>query len=134
MSATAVIKGSCHCAAVQWQFAGQPDGATACNCTVCRRYGVLWAYDYEGEGIKVSGKTQIYARGTAIEFHFCPLCGCVAFWRAQRDNKDGRRRIAVNLRLAEPEAVAQIPIDHFDGFNTFEDLPRDGRCVGDYWF
>lgn len=30
--------------------------------------------------------------------------------------------------------VAKIPIDHFDGFDTFEDLPRDGRCVADYWF
>ncbi|HUN77272.1 MAG TPA: hypothetical protein VMU40_22375 [Steroidobacteraceae bacterium] len=45
-----------------------------------------------------------------------------------------RRRIAVNLRLAEPEDVAQIPIDHFDGLNTFRDLPRDGRHVCDYWF
>ena len=48
--------------------------------------------------------------------------------------REGRRRIAVNLRLAEPQAVAQIPIDHFDGLDTFEDLPRDGRCVADYWF
>ena len=32
----------------------------------------LWAYDYEGEGIEVSGKTQSYIRGEAIEFHFCP--------------------------------------------------------------
>jgi hypothetical protein len=129
------ITGSCHCSAVRWQFQGQPDGATACNCTVCRRYGVLWAYDYEGEGIKVSGKTQCYIRGDSIEFHFCPVCGCVAFWRGQRDGKDGRRRIAVNLRLAdEPAAVALIPIDHFDGLEKWEDLPRDGRCVGDYWF
>ena len=41
---------------------------------------------------------------------------------------------AVNLRLAEPEVVAPIPIDHFDGLEKFEDLPRDGRCVSDYWF
>ena len=41
-----------------WQFEGEPDGATACNCTACRRYGALWAYDYEGEGIKVSGATR----------------------------------------------------------------------------
>ena len=129
-----VIKGSCHCGAAQWQLEGEVDGATACNCTVCRRYGVLWAYDYEGERIKVSGKTQPYIRGKAIEFHFCPVCGCVVFWRACREEKDGRRRIAVNLRLAAPEAVAQIPIDHFDGLDTFEDLPRDGRCVADYWF
>jgi hypothetical protein len=129
-----MIKGSCHCGAVQWQFESQPDAATACNCTVCRRYGVLWIYDYEGEGIKVSGRTQLYVRGEAIEFHFCPICGCVAYWRGRRPHQDGRRRIAVNVRLAEPEAVASIPIRHFDGLNTFTDLPQDGRCVADYWF
>lgn len=130
-----MIEGSCHCGGVQWRFEGTPESATACNCTVCRRYGVLWAYDYDGEGINVLGPTQVYIRGEEIGFHFCPVCGCVAFWRALRTNKEGRRRIAVNLRLAnDPEAVAPIPIDHFDGFDTFEDLPRDGRCVRDYWF
>ena len=129
-----MINGSCLCGAVRWSFAGQPDGATACNCTACRRYGVLWAYDYENEGIKVAGTTRPYVRGKALEFHFCPTCGCVVCWRAQRDDEKGRRRIAVNLRLAEPEAVARIPIDHFDGLDTFDDLPRDGRCVADYWF
>jgi hypothetical protein len=51
-----------------------------------------------------------------------------------KTDEDGRRRIAVNLRLAEPQAVAAIVIDHFDGLDTFDDLPRDGRCVRDYWF
>ena len=129
-----MIQGSCLCGGVRWQFEGQPDGATACNCTACRRYGVLWAYDYEDEGIIVSGKTQPYVRGKALEFHFCPVCGCVAFWRAQQQDQAGRRRMAVNLRLAAPEAVAKIPIDHFDGLDKFEDLPRDGRRVADYWF
>ena len=131
---TQMIEGTCHCGAVRWRFSGIPESATACNCTVCRRYGVLWAYDYEGEGIHVSGPTQAYVRGEAIEFHFCRQCGCVAYWRALEANKEGRRRIAVNLRLTEPDAVAQVPIDHFDGFGKFEDLPRDGRCVADYWF
>ena len=44
-----MIEGTCLCRAVSWQFEGEPDGATACNCTACRRYGTLWAYDYEGE-------------------------------------------------------------------------------------
>lgn len=129
-----MIEGHCHCGAVHWQYDAEPDGATACNCTVCRRYGVLWAYDYVDEGIRTTGHTKAYVRGEAIEFHFCPECGCVAFWRARKTDQDGRRRIAVNLRLAEPAAVAHIPIDHFDGLDTFDDLPRDGKCVGDYWF
>jgi hypothetical protein len=129
-----MISGSCLCGAVRWQFDGTPDGATACNCTACRRYGVLWAYDFEGEGILVAGETTAYARGKALTFNFCPKCGCVAYWRGQQVDADGRRRIAVNLRLAEPGDVARIPIDHFDGLDKFEDLPRDGKCVADYWF
>jgi hypothetical protein len=129
-----MIQGSCHCGSVRWQFDGMPDGATACNCTACRRYGALWIYDYEGERINVSGPTNKYIRGKSVEFHFCPTCGCIAFWRGQGLDNEGRRRIAVNLRLTEPEPVAHIPIDHFEGLVSFEDLPRDGRCVADYWF
>lgn len=131
-----MIHGSCHCGAVRWQFSnGIPESATACNCTLCRRYGALWAYDVEGEGINVSGPTKVYLRGKNwIEFHFCAVCGCVTYWRAVQPGEDGRRRIAVNLRLTEPEAVARIPIHHFDGLVSLGGLPRDGRCVGDYWF
>jgi hypothetical protein len=129
-----MLTGSCHCGSVKWKFDGIPEGATACNCTVCRRYGVLWIYDYEGENAHVAGQTKAYVKGKAIEFHFCPTCGCVSHWRAQRPDDNGRRRLAVNVRLSEPETVAQIPIDHFDGLNTFDDVPRDGKCVSDYWF
>lgn len=129
-----MLVGSCHCGSVTWKFDDLPASATACNCTVCRRYGVLWAYDYEGERIHVAGPTTKYVRGTEVEFHFCPVCGCVAFWRAQTPGRDGRRRIAVNLRLAAPDPIAKLPIDHFDGLVSFADLPRDGRCVADLWF
>tara|TARA_R110002167_G_scaffold29239_2_gene97665 strand:+ start:28932 stop:29324 length:393 start_codon:yes stop_codon:yes gene_type:complete len=130
-----MLKGSCLCGAVNWTFDGMPESATACNCTVCRRYGVLWIYDFENEGIHVSGKTRAYVRNEgSLGFHFCPDCGCVAYWRSLQAQQDGRRRIAVNVRLSEPETVAHLLIDHFDGLDEFEDLPRDGRCVKDYWF
>jgi len=129
-----MLQGSCHCSSVKWTFEYMPEGATACNCTVCRRYEALWIYDYEDEKVTVTGTTTAYIRGKAIEFHFCSSCGCVSHWRAQRPETDGRRRLAVNVRLAEPEVVAKLPIDHFDGLNTFDDLPRDGKCVADYWF
>src|SRR4030095_12198694 len=51
-----------------------------------------------------------------------PRWGGGAFCRAQRKDEAGRRRVAVNLRRADPAAVAQIPIDHFDGLDTFDDL------------
>jgi len=129
-----MIEGSCACGALSWRFEGVPEGATACNCTACRRYGALWAYDHEGEGIHVSGPTTAYVRGDSLGFHFCPTCGCMAYWRGLQPNAQGQRRIAVNLRLADPQRVADVPIDHFDGLASWEDLPRDGRCVRDYWF
>ena len=130
-----MITGSCHCGQVRWTFNGRPDSATACNCTVCRRYGVLWAYDYDGEAITVIGPTRTYLTGDkSIGFHFCDTCACVAYWRALTPGKDGRRRIAVNLRLAEPQDVADIAIEHFDGLVKFEDLGQDGRKVWDMWF
>lgn len=129
-----MISGTCHCGNVTWLFDRMPESATTCNCTVCRRYGTLWAYDYENQGIRVTGTTKSYVRGDSIGFHFCPDCGCVAYWRSLVPRDDGRRRIAVNLRLADPEAVASVPIRRFDGFDKFEDLPSDGRCVVDFWF
>jgi hypothetical protein len=133
-----VLTGRCHCGAADWTLAGDPGGITACNCTLCRRYGTLWAYDFENERIRLSGATASYrradAREPALEIVFCPTCACVLAWRGLRMNEDGRRRMAVNVRLAPPEAVADLPIDHFDGLDAFEDLPRDGRCVRDMWF
>jgi hypothetical protein len=135
---TLMLEGSCHCGAIGWTFDGMPDSVTACNCTLCRRYGVLWIYDFEGERIKISGPSDVYTRkdrtSPALEIHFCGTCGCVTCWRGLRLESDGRRRIAVNVRLTDPARLAHLPIDHFDGLVAFEDLPRDGRCVADMWF
>ena len=132
-----MLEGTCHCGASGWTLAGDPGSVTACNCTLCRRYGALWAYDYEGERITLAGDSATYTRigkaDPALEIHFCKVCGCILSWRALRLESDGRRRMAVNLRLADPDAVAALPIDHFDGLDTFEDLPSDGKCVADLW-
>jgi hypothetical protein len=130
-----MIEGACHCGAVRYTFDGLPDEATACSCTICRRHGTLWAYGFQNEDIRISGDTLVYAWGRRnLGFHFCGKCGCVAAWWAIEAGADGRRYGAVNLRLAEPEAVAAIPIRHHDGAGAGNDLPRDGRCVADMWF
>jgi hypothetical protein len=130
-----MLTGSCHCGALTWTFEGDPGSVTACNCTVCRRYGALWIYGWEGENVTASGPSTVYSRGTEIGFHFCPSCGSLAFYKGLNTNEQGRRRMVANLRMADdPAIVADLPIDHFDGLERFEDLPRDDRRVADMWF
>lgn len=133
-----MIIGSCHCSAVHWRFEGPITDATICNCTACRRYGALWAYGYEGQNIRVEAPNNgltLYAWGSrSLSFNFCRTCGNLISWRGLRPDENGRTRIAVNLRLAEPDAVAPIPLQRFDGLHSFEDLPRDGRCIADVLF
>jgi len=110
-----------------------PSEVTECNCSICRRYGALWAYDFEGEKISVSDGTRVYLWGRKwIEFHFCPKCGCIVYWRGARRGKDGRRPIGFNLRLAEPNAVNPLSLVPHDT-ETMDDLPLDGMHVADVW-
>ena len=66
-----MLEGSCLCGQASWRFDAVPEGATACNCTACRRYGVLWIYGHEGEDVHVVGDTASYTRpkGGALAFH-----------------------------------------------------------------
>ena len=134
MDDTHSLEGSCHCGALGWKYLGMPESATACNCTSCRRWGGLWAYGTEGERIAVRGESRVYTRGPNLAYHFCPTCAAVGWWRLQKPDADGRFAVAVNLRLAEPGPIAHLPIEHFEGLEAFEDLPRDRRCVRDLWF
>ena len=130
------LKGHCHCGATTWRFAGAPDSATACNCTVCRRYGALWAYDWLDERITTTGPTVTYIRGDKeIGFHHCATCGCVMWWQAVTPDEAGRTRTAVNLRMIDTHhAVADLPIRHFDGEGAFKDEPMDHRRLMDMWY
>jgi hypothetical protein len=129
-----MLEGSCHCGSARWQLDEMPESATACNCTACRRCGVLWAYGYEGKNIGVEGLTTAHIRGESLSFNSCPECGGITHWRSLKANAEGRRRIAVNLRMTESGPIAKVPIDRFDGLDKWEDLPRDGQCIQDLWF
>lgn len=130
--------GHCHCGAVHWTYTGDITSGTVCSCTVCRRYGVIWAYGVLNENVTISAADGIIARYTRDEkmltFNFCKSCGCVVSWQDVVPDAEGRTHIAVNLRMAEPEAVAAIPLRRFDGLTKWADEPRDGRTIGDVWF
>ncbi len=131
-----MLKGKCHCGAASWTLKDAPDSVTACNCSVCRRYGVLWAYGYVDDDIHFVGRATTYRRsdGGDIDFYFCATCGCVTHYIRTAAEGDGRHRTAVNLRLTDPGPIFDLPVDRFDGHETFEYLPRDGRKISDIWF
>ncbi|MCX2722172.1 GFA family protein [Roseibium salinum] len=130
-----MLEGTCHCGGVRWILKTMPESVTACNCTSCRRFGVLWAYGHIDHDIDVTGETRAYRKtGGTIDYHFCPKCGCTTHYVAVKPQEDGRHWTAVNVRLTEPDPIADLPIDHFDGLKTWDDLPRDGRTVRDMWF
>lgn len=113
-----MIEASCHCGKVRLEIAEPPQTVTDCNCSICRRYGVLWAY-YSPKAVRVlppSGATDIYMWGDrAIEFHRCKVCGCVTHWAAVDKTRD---RMGVNARLMAPEVLAAARVRKLDGANT----------------
>ncbi len=131
-----LLEGCCHCGNVKWTYDLPLESVTACNCTLCSRYGALWAYGYLEDGISVFGTTKAYQRDRKLNgYHFCVECGCIAYYLSNHRDDSGLLRIAVNLRLVtDPAQISFLPIDHFDGRDKFEDLPRDGRQVKDLWF
>ncbi len=47
-----MIRAACHCTTVRMEIEETPTWVTDCNCTLCRRYGALWAY-YEADQVKL---------------------------------------------------------------------------------
>jgi hypothetical protein len=110
-----MIEASCHCGAVRFAVESAPDEVNDCNCSICRRYGALWAY-YKSSEVRFAAENQatdVYMWGAReLEFQRCRTCGCVTHW-APVDGSS--QRMGVNARLMPPEVVAATPVFHGDG-------------------
>jgi hypothetical protein len=113
-----LIESSCHCGAVRLAIDIAPTDVTDCNCSICRRYGTLWAYypTARVRFVEPVGATDIYMwDDRAIEFHRCKTCGCVTHWSPVDPE---RGRTGVNARLMEPEVLAAARVRRLDGAVT----------------
>jgi hypothetical protein len=102
------------------EVARRPRSLTQCNCSICRRYGTLWAYCSRKTARVVAGRRSLVVYRTSPGrrgFFHCRRCGCVMYH--QRPGGDG---IAVNARTMEPDAVAQCPIRMLDGAGSWQVL------------
>lgn len=120
-----MLSGSCHCGAVSLEINRKPRQLTECNCSICRRYGALWAY-YTRKTVRITCSTpeslSAYMWGNkSIEFYHCAKCGCVVFY--ERSKKIGEKTtVAVNARMLRPQEIAHVRIRKLDGASTWRFL------------
>jgi len=118
-----MLTATCHCGAVRVEVPRRPRSLTSCNCSICRRYGTLWAY-YKASDVRVvaaRGATSDYAWGEkSLRFVRCRKCGCVMHWEPVRRTEGSR--MGVNARNFEPGALGAVRIRRLDGASTWKYL------------
>jgi hypothetical protein len=111
-----MLTATCHRGAVRVIAPRKPRTVTDCNCSICRRYGVLWAY-YKASTVRVEAKpkaTESYSWGRkALKFVRCTTCGCVVCW--QRIVPKPRSYMGVNFRNFDLELLQSVRIKPLDG-------------------
>ena len=78
-----------------------PEEVGSCNCSICRRTGILWSYYRPSEvGIEAEeGATTPYIWGDkCLALHHCRTCGCITHWENLMPEGD---RMGINARLLE---------------------------------
>lgn len=109
------VEASCHCGAVRFTLDAAPEVVTDCNCSICRRYGVLWAY-YSPTQVRFDPAppdTDTYGWGRrGILFHRCKTCGCMTHWSSVDPKRD---RMGINARMLEPQVLAAARVRLLDG-------------------
>lgn len=114
-----MIRAACHCTAVRLQIAAAPSWVGDCNCTLCRRYGALWAYYGPGKVEVVSGgdATDTYSWGDGmLAFHRCKQCGCITHFTAL--DRDPPVIVAVNARMIPTLNPASVRVQQMDNGHT----------------
>jgi hypothetical protein len=114
-----MIRATCHCGAVAVSIPRAPEAITNCDCSICRRYGTLWAYYPRPEVVidAPPGATTSYAWGVrSLRFVRCVTCGCVTHWEPTVPERG--ERIGINARLFEPEQLGTPRIRRLDGAVT----------------
>ena len=117
------IQGTCLCNAVQLGATRLPRQVTQCNCSVCRRYGTLWAY-YRRSSVSITaprGALEHYsARRGGLKFVRCHSCGCVICWDPPGKGRD--QRMGINTRLLDHALMADVPVQVLDGDGPWHTL------------
>ena len=114
-----MIRTTCHCGAVTIAIPRAPETLTQCDCSICRRYGTLWAY-FPREEITLTaapGATAAYSWGRrSLQFVRCTTCGCITHWEPIVTARGSR--VGINARNFDPLQLGALRIRRLDGALT----------------
>lgn len=111
------FEGNCHCGAVTYRVEGElPTTAISCNCSHCRRKGLLLAFVPAAHFTLLSGADRLTSyqfNKHVIDHQFCANCGCQGF--AYGTAPDGAQMAAINLRCVPAADLDALTIQQVDG-------------------
>ncbi|MEQ1712447.1 MAG: GFA family protein [Hyphomicrobium sp.] len=108
--------GSCHCGAVRYEVTADVDKSISCNCSICRRTGMILTFVPASQFTLVSGTDGLsdYQFGKkAIHHLFCKTCGVRSFGRGT--GPDGSEMVAINVRCLDGIDPDALTPHKFDG-------------------
>lgn len=109
-------EGGCHCGAVRFRVVVEHHDALDCNCSMCRKKGILHHVVPRERFTLLAGGDQLttYRFNTGVAQHtFCRVCGIHPFY-VPRSHPDG---IDVNIRCLDGDAAGRFTVTPFDGAN-----------------
>lgn len=110
-------QGSCHCGAVEFTVQGDiPASAITCNCSHCRRKGLLLTFVPAAQFDLQNGEdeltTYLFNRHKIVH-RFCRTCGAQPF--AEGTGPDGTETRAINLRCVPEADLDVLDLQKVDG-------------------
>ncbi|KAJ9132957.1 hypothetical protein NKR19_g9200 [Coniochaeta hoffmannii] len=111
------LTASCHCGGVKLELPSPPTKINECRCSICYRYGALWAYypradvlvtSEEPGGMRSYVREDECARGS-IGFWSCGRCGCLTHWWIEPKHAERNpelTKMGVNTRML-PESMLE---------------------------
>ncbi len=83
------LHGRCLCGAIAFRVTAEPQGASACHCSQCRRQsGHVWASaSVPSAALEIAGTPRWYASSAEARRGFCGTCGSVLFWKARGEDR-----------------------------------------------
>jgi hypothetical protein len=84
-----VLKGHCLCGAVTITVSAHEHSASACHCSMCRRWtgSALWLFYAHPQDVTVSGPVKTFRATSFAERAFCEVCG-THLWMRDDDGAD----------------------------------------------